>query len=93
VISKGLGYGIILGSLAGLSKSTLLAFLSLFLLELVLVWALIIFIVRYAVKIPQILKLFSSKSGAGIAIAGVTLELLAITFSAVYSFVNGYPFR
>lgn len=45
-----------------------------------------------AVKLPQVLKIFSAKSGAGITIYGVLLELLAITFNACYSFRNNFPF-
>lgn len=45
-----------------------------------------------AVKLPQVLKIFGAKSGAGITIYGVLLELLAITFNACYSFRNNFPF-
>lgn len=44
------------------------------------------------VKVPQVLKILSAKSGVGISLFGVTLELLAITFNAAYSFRKGYPF-
>lgn len=59
-ISKGLGFGIILGSIL--------------------------------VKLPQILKIVSGKSGEGINIKAVTFDLSAITIYAVYNFVNSFPF-
>lgn len=45
-----------------------------------------------AVKLPQVLKIINAKSGAGITIFGVLLELLAISFNACYSFRNNFPF-
>lgn len=45
-----------------------------------------------AVKLPQVWKIFSTKSGAGITVLGVILELLAITFNASYSFRRDFPF-
>ncbi|XP_041968122.1 mannose-P-dolichol utilization defect 1 protein homolog [Aricia agestis] len=59
-LSKGLGFGIIAGSIL--------------------------------VKIPQILKILSSKSAAGISIYGVCLELFAITANFAYSYVMDFPF-
>lgn len=44
------------------------------------------------VKVPQILKLLSNKSGAGINIFSVFLELTAITLNLSYNFVKGFPF-
>ncbi|XP_017151914.1 mannose-P-dolichol utilization defect 1 protein homolog [Drosophila miranda] len=44
------------------------------------------------VKVPQVLKILNNKSGEGINILGVMLDLLAITFHMSYSFMNGYPF-
>ncbi|XP_018567366.1 mannose-P-dolichol utilization defect 1 protein homolog [Anoplophora glabripennis] len=44
------------------------------------------------VKIPQILKLLKSKSGEGINILSVTLDLTAITIYMSYSFVKQFPF-
>jgi len=44
------------------------------------------------VKIPQILKIVSSKSGEGISMSSVTLELIAITASLAYNYAQGYPF-
>ncbi|KAJ8031174.1 Mannose-P-dolichol utilization defect 1 protein [Holothuria leucospilota] len=59
-LSKGLGYGIIVGSLL--------------------------------VKIPQIIKIVSSKSGEGISLLGVLLELTAISATWSYSVANSFPF-
>lgn len=44
------------------------------------------------VKVPQILKILSNKSAAGINILSVFLEILAITLNLSYSFVKGFPF-
>ncbi|KAH8409920.1 hypothetical protein KR009_000849 [Drosophila setifemur] len=44
------------------------------------------------VKVPQVLKILNSKSGVGINIMGVILDLLAISFHLSYNFMNGYPF-
>lgn len=44
------------------------------------------------VKLPQIIKIYVNKSGAGISIISVTLDLTAITVYASYNFVKGYPF-
>lgn len=41
---------------------------------------------------PQILKLLTNRSGAGINIFAVFLELTAITLNLSYSFVKGFPF-
>lgn len=60
-MSKGLGIGIIAGSIL--------------------------------VKVPQILKILSSKSAEGINIYGVYLELFAITANFAYSYVMGFTFR
>lgn len=43
------------------------------------------------VKLPQVLKIFGGKSGVGISIFGVILELMAITFNGSYSFRNSFP--
>lgn len=60
LLSKGLGIGIIAGSVL--------------------------------VKVPQVVKILNSKSGEGINLMGVMLDLLAITFHLSYNFMNGYPF-
>lgn len=44
------------------------------------------------VKVPQIVKLYKNKSGEGISISSVTLDLTAITIYMAYSFVKGFPF-
>ncbi|EDV32195.1 uncharacterized protein Dana_GF15707 [Drosophila ananassae] len=44
------------------------------------------------VKVPQVLKILNSKSGEGINIMGVVLDLLAISFHLSYNFMHGYPF-
>lgn len=44
------------------------------------------------VKVPQILKLITNKSGEGISIISVTLDLTAITIYMSYSFVKQFPF-
>ncbi|KAF5281527.1 hypothetical protein FQA39_LY05062 [Lamprigera yunnana] len=44
------------------------------------------------VKVPQIIKIHNNKSGAGINISSVTLDLTAITIFMSYSFVKGFPF-
>jgi mannose-P-dolichol utilization defect protein 1 len=44
------------------------------------------------VKLPQVIKILSARSGAGISVLGVLLEVLAISFNASYSFAKKYPF-
>lgn len=44
------------------------------------------------VKVPQIAKIVKNKSGEGINIYSVTLDLSAITLYASYNFVKGFPF-
>ncbi|KAH9526484.1 Mannose-P-dolichol utilization defect 1 protein [Dermatophagoides farinae] len=44
------------------------------------------------VKLPQLLKLLSAKSGLGVSLSAVVLEILALTFSSSYAFANGFPF-
>lgn len=44
------------------------------------------------VKLPQVMKILAAKSGAGISVLGVLLEVLAISFNASYSFAKKYPF-
>lgn len=45
------------------------------------------------VKLPQILKIVKNKSGQGISLIGVSLELVAIMIYMSYNFVNGFPFN
>lgn len=59
-LSKGLGFGIILGSIL--------------------------------VKLPQILKIVNNKSGEGINLLSVTLDLCAITIYLSYNYVKAFPF-
>ncbi|XP_064639385.1 mannose-P-dolichol utilization defect 1 protein-like [Lineus longissimus] len=44
------------------------------------------------VKLPQIIKIFVAKSGQGISMTSVILELVAISGNAAYGFAQGYPF-
>lgn len=44
------------------------------------------------VKVPQIVKLLSNRSGQGINVFSVLFDLFAITCHISYSFVNGFPF-
>ncbi|RZB38686.1 mannose-P-dolichol utilization defect 1 protein -like [Asbolus verrucosus] len=44
------------------------------------------------VKLPQIIKIYKSKSGEGISMLSVTLDLAAITIYASYSFLKQFPF-
>lgn len=44
------------------------------------------------VKVPQIVKILANKSGEGINIVSVLVDLFAITCHVSYSFVNGFPF-
>ncbi|XP_076435918.1 mannose-P-dolichol utilization defect 1 protein-like [Babylonia areolata] len=60
VISKGLGYAIILGSLI--------------------------------VKVPQIVKMLRARSGEGISMMSLNMELLAISASWSYGYASKFPF-
>ncbi|ESO83862.1 hypothetical protein LOTGIDRAFT_132691 [Lottia gigantea] len=44
------------------------------------------------VKLPQVIKILRAKSGEGISLPAVTLELIAITASLSYGFAHGFPF-
>ncbi|XP_061389684.1 mannose-P-dolichol utilization defect 1 protein homolog [Musca vetustissima] len=44
------------------------------------------------VKVPQVLKIFNNKSGEGINLFSVLLDLTAITVHMSYSYVSGFPF-
>lgn len=44
------------------------------------------------VKVPQLLKLYRAKSGEGITVIGLMMELFAMTASTVYSYRNEFPF-
>uniref|UniRef100_A0A8C9FN23 Uncharacterized protein n=1 Tax=Pavo cristatus TaxID=9049 RepID=A0A8C9FN23_PAVCR len=45
------------------------------------------------VKLPQLLKIYGARSGAGLSVGAVGLELLALGGSVAYSVRNGFPFR
>lgn len=60
LLSKTLGYGIVLGSVM--------------------------------VKLPQVLKIYGARSGAGLSVGAVGLELLALGGSVAYSVTHGFPF-
>lgn len=44
------------------------------------------------VKLPQIIKIYRNRSGEGISLVSVTLDLCAITVYASYSYVEAFPF-
>ncbi|XP_029664096.1 mannose-P-dolichol utilization defect 1 protein homolog isoform X2 [Formica exsecta] len=44
------------------------------------------------VKVPQIMKILKSKSGKGINVFSIFLDLFAITATLSYSFMKGFPF-
>jgi len=44
------------------------------------------------VKVPQILKLLRSKSGQGISVVGLLMELFGLASNVAYSFRNEFPF-
>jgi len=44
------------------------------------------------VKFPQVMKIMFGGSAEGISFLSVFLELVAITFSGVYSYASGFPF-
>ena len=45
-----------------------------------------------SVKLPQIIKILSARSGAGISIVSVLVELAAVSASSAYGFANNFPF-
>ncbi len=49
--------------------------------------------VWFLVKVPQIVKIWRAKSGAGVSVPGQFLELMAITGTMGYSIANKFPFR
>ena len=48
--------------------------------------------ISFAVKLPQILKLLFARSGAGMSMLSIYLELLAVTATAAYGYVAKFPF-
>lgn len=51
------------------------------------------FFFSFLVKVPQIVKILKNKSGEGINVFSVLLDLFAITAMLSYSFMRGFPFR
>ena len=49
------------------------------------------FAVDLAVKVPQIIKIWRGKSGQGISLTAVSLEIFAVTASLAYGFASGFP--
>lgn len=45
------------------------------------------------VKLPQVFKILGAKSAEGLSLQSVMLELMALTGTVVYSFINNFPFR
>ena len=83
-LSKGLGLGIIAGSMLGNSGINFLY------LKKNVMHA---FFINIAVKVPQILKLYNAKSGEGLTMVSLVMELFAIAANLAYSYRNGFPFR
>lgn len=46
-----------------------------------------------AVKIPQITKIYHAKSGEGISLFSVLLDVFGITAMTSYGFASKFPFR
>lgn len=44
------------------------------------------------IKLPQLLKILSAQSASGLSFSGTLLELIAITFTAAYSYAKQFPF-
>ncbi|OQR71735.1 mannose-P-dolichol utilization defect 1 protein-like [Tropilaelaps mercedesae] len=44
------------------------------------------------VKLPQILKIISAKSGSGLSLPSVLLDLIGVTATTAYNFNQQYPF-
>lgn len=42
-------------------------------------------------KTPQIVKIYQSRSGQGINLSSMTLDLISLTIFVAYSFLNNYP--
>lgn len=54
---------------------------------------LLVSILLFSVKLPQIIKLIGAGSAEGLSFKSVLLELLAISGTMAYSIVNKFPFR
>jgi len=44
------------------------------------------------IKLPQLFKILSARSASGLSFSGTFLELIAITFTASYSYAKRFPF-
>jgi len=53
----------------------------------------IIIVLFLIVKLPQILKILAAKSGVGLSMLSIYLELLAVTSSCAYGYNAKFPFR
>lgn len=51
-----------------------------------------IIVASSVIKLPQLIKIVTAQSASGLSFSGTLLELIAITFTAVYSFANKFPF-
>ena len=51
-----------------------------------------IIIASSMIKLPQLMKILSAQSASGLSFSGTLLELIAITFTAAYSFAKRFPF-
>lgn len=49
--------------------------------------------VFFSVKVPQIQKVVSAKSAAGLSFLGLLFEIFAVTSMFAYSLAKGFPFR
>jgi len=45
------------------------------------------------VKLPQILKVIAAKSGEGLSVLALYLELVAFISSCAYGYASKFPFR
>lgn len=49
--------------------------------------------VYFSVKLPQVIKVWKSKSAVGISLINVCMDLFAVTANVVYSYSSKFPFR
>lgn len=47
----------------------------------------------FTVKLPQVIKVWKSKSAVGISLINVSMDLFAVTANVVYSYSSQFPFR
>lgn len=92
VISKGLGIGIILGSVLGMNSSSSLQHIHTKIQTIFLSYGCFVHLF-FIVKLPQILKLIGARSAEGLSFNSVLLELFAITGTMAYSIAKSFPFR